>query len=56
DPETIHPKEGVESLRRLIVEKPPTTLSFQVGRSGYYGQWEIEEYIRELRKCPSFRR
>jgi CBS domain-containing protein len=55
DPETIHPKDGIEALKRRIADNPPTTLSFQIERRGYYAQWAIVEYIKELKQCPGFR-
>ena len=55
NPEVVQAKGGMESLQVAISDNPPTTLSFQIRRSGYYGKWAIEEYIRELKRHPYFR-
>ena len=54
EPEIMQAKGGMDSLRRMITENPPTTLSFQVGMPGYYSQSAILEYIRELQQNPEF--
>ena len=55
DPAIVKEKGGIDKLRNRIAQSPPTTLSFEVGKENYYGQWAIEEYIRELEKHPDFR-
>lgn len=55
DPAIVQQKRGIEELRNRIAQNPPTTLSFEVGKKNYYGQWAIEEYVRELERHPNFR-
>ena len=55
EPAIVVQKEGIHGLRNRITQKPPSTLSFEVGKKNYYGQWAIEKYIRELEKHLVFR-
>lgn len=55
NPEVVQAKGELESLQEDISENPTTTLSFQILRNGYYGQWAIEEYIRRLKRHPYLR-
>jgi len=55
DPQIVHAKGGFRSLSQMIMDKPPTTLSFVLERSSYYGQSAIEEYLNRLRKLSEFR-
>lgn len=55
EPDIVVAKGGLDVLRNRIAQNPPTTLSFQIGKRGYYGQSAIEEYIRELDQYPCFR-
>ncbi len=55
DPQITHEKGGLESLLHMISERPPTALSFVLEKRGYYGNYAIETYIRELRALSEFR-
>jgi hypothetical protein len=54
DPEIVQEKGGVNLLAERLAENPPTTLSFQIGRTNYYSQRDIEEYLDQLSQHPDF--
>jgi cytochrome oxidase Cu insertion factor (SCO1/SenC/PrrC family) len=55
EPQPVAVKGRVDRLRTMIEQKSPTTLSFEVGRKDYYGEWAIKKYIKELETRPDFR-
>jgi CBS domain-containing protein len=55
NPEIVHAKGGLQSLRQMINEKPPTAISFVLEGSNYYGQNAIEEYLNKLQKLSEFK-
>jgi hypothetical protein len=53
--EEIVGDKGLVSRLQSEVAKRPTSLSFEIGRRNYYGQWAIAEYVSELSRNPEFR-
>jgi hypothetical protein len=51
--DNVMPKAGLEDLR--TAQNPPNTLSFQIGKKDFYGQWAIQEYIQVFDQYASFR-
>lgn len=55
DPDITMDKGRLDLLQERIAQNPPTALSFQVGKKGYYRESAIWEYIQELEGYPGFR-
>jgi len=55
DPEITMEKGAIPAIQERIAENPPTTLSLQVHRQGYYSEFAIRHYIEELERYPDFR-
>jgi hypothetical protein len=55
DPEITMDKGSRVDLEQQIARNPPTTLSFQIGRTGCYNESAIQHYIDEVHGHPNFR-
>jgi len=54
-PELAGAKAGPDTLRNMLEREHPTTLSFVIGRSGYYANQAIKNYVDELSSLSTFR-
>jgi CBS domain-containing protein len=54
-PEDFLEKGSLPVESQIEEGNSPTTLAFTLERRGYYDQWAIEEYVRELSVNPEFR-
>jgi uncharacterized membrane protein len=56
DPAIVMDKGTVKTLTERIAQRLPTTLSLQIGKLGYYGEWAIGKYINDLEEgSPHFK-
>ncbi|MEJ2055232.1 MAG: hypothetical protein P8X42_15050 [Calditrichaceae bacterium] len=54
-PEPQMEKQSLDMLHEKIRSQEPSTLSFIIGRSGYYSDWAVNQYIESLTNMPAFR-
>lgn len=55
EPEVVEEKMSVNELRNNLRKKRPTVLTFEIGKTNYYKEWAIDEYIKDFSKNPEFK-